>query len=721
MDHRMHSDSRNLWKAVVLLALAVFSCHDPYDPYKNPRPPSKPKEHRERQPKFNFPVLPSCTPLDSPFAPGSPSPPKPGWGCTSRPDTNTYQPRHRRDPQPVKKEEENGPVFPCPNHIFPFCTDENPFGVTYKSGTTGYAAFPRRDTLGCLMFAPCPTWFYMQIDQPGDLLIYIEQKGFLKKLDVDFACWGPFEAVSKRDFLDRLCSGRYALDIEGHPNHRPAGGDHRSDTGGYPFGNLVDCSFDPAGTEWCYIPNANKGEWYLLLLTNYSRKKGTVHFDRVHEMSTATTNCQVVVPITLNPVPQGLRHIDDHTSAICLYDDKALITIDLETDEGYKLPRRSLHRCLVEVRANGKRYPAKLVKGHFECEIDILEDRTEYSAFISCDDPEFDLDTETYAIVRSTDCDPDQVEFTIGDPFYAGGLTTIELAQGDNSVDVDFSRPGGITTVLPGNPDINIQDYDIQVDYDPFYIERVDTVWKEDILKLTPKSIDGRCDCFLPDTVSFRVRMIPANGDIHATPYEIPVQLGVLHQTVWIGRCLWALITIGALLLLILYLILLRRKRRFKKDAMVIPTYFDYRGNRIEQGGYPLRKEGFPAWFSRWFLPWDERNTLSWTVPQASLRFVAADSEDMVRLPKEGNIDPDTVNISGYNPYKDPQPEEPVKLGDNSRINIRKPDGTPAGFLTFSAGSSRDGVGYRIFLFILILSAIILVLILMVMIIRGLR
>ena len=32
--------------------------------------------------------------------------------------------------------------------------------------------------------------------------------------------------------------------------------------------NMVDCSYDPAGTEWCFIPHARSGEWYLLLITN---------------------------------------------------------------------------------------------------------------------------------------------------------------------------------------------------------------------------------------------------------------------------------------------------------------------------------------------------------------------------------------------------------------------------------------------------------------------
>ena len=143
-------------------------------------------------------------------------------------------------------------VYPCPDHIFPFCTDENPFGISYKSATKGYAAFPKTANIGCLVTAPGPAWYYMQIDHPGDLLIYIEQTSMFFKLDVDFACWGPFEAKSKKEFLDRLCASYYKLNVDSHPNHRPKDGNHHGDTGGYPFDNLVDCSFDPAVPSLCF-------------------------------------------------------------------------------------------------------------------------------------------------------------------------------------------------------------------------------------------------------------------------------------------------------------------------------------------------------------------------------------------------------------------------------------------------------------------------------------
>ena len=708
-NHTYHS-SRFRRLLMLLLAIVVLSCDaDDRQNTKGVRP-----EPETATPESNSP---GCSRMSSAAQQGS-SGGGGGFGCERRHERSHSEARHQRE-RPVRRENENGFVYPCPDHIFPFCTDENPFGITYKSATRGYAAFPRTDSIGCLGNAPGPSWFYMQIDHPGDLLIYIEQKGFLGKLDVDFACWGPFEAASKKDFVDKLCGYRYHLNIDSHLNHRPDKGDHRFDTGGYPFGNLVDCSFDPAGTEWCFIPHAKTGEWYLLLLTNYSRKKGKIHFSRVDGMSTATTDCRVVVPVTLNLVPGGLRQIDDHTSAICLYENKALVTIELETDEGYTLPRNALANSKVTVHANNKDYSAILKKDHFECEIDIENDTTEYSASILCPEPFFDLETEVYRIVRSSDCDRNRIQFSEGELYHAGDMSTMDLVRGDRPLAVDFSDPFGIVSKLPGTGSINVNDYDFTVDYDRMFFERVDVLRNGKQVELVPQLKGDWCDCFVPDSVTFTLRMVPNNGDIHALPYEIPIELGILHETVWIGRCLWALISTGILFLFVLYLTLLLRKNRFKLNAMIVPTYYDFRGNRVELGGSSLRKAGFRAWFARWFLPGDERITLGWSAPDASIRFVASDSSDVVVIPGS-SINPETMHIRGYKPDRNTYQDSPVKIAGNEIIRITSEDGEDAGFLRFVPGEKNDGSGYRIMLVLLKIGLYISIAVLIFFILRGL-
>lgn len=196
---------------------------------------------------------------------------------------------------------------PCdPNGIHPFCTEDNPYGITYNTATSGSAD----DFLGpygyaCLYAYPAPAYYYLRISTPGDLLIFISQTSVNDGmgLDVDFACWGPFQANTQEQFIQNLCSGVYQLSDIDMGNHRPTNGYHNpndpSSWGGYPAGNVVDCSFDAAATEWCYIPHAQVGEFYLLLLTNFSLEAGRISFNR-ESSSTATTDCSLLAPASNN-------------------------------------------------------------------------------------------------------------------------------------------------------------------------------------------------------------------------------------------------------------------------------------------------------------------------------------------------------------------------------------------------------------------------------------
>lgn len=201
---------------------------------------------------------------------------------------------------------------PCdPNGIHPFCMDQNPYGITYSSGTSGDADdFFGGYGIGCLYSMPCPAYYYMKISSPGDLLIYIQQVavgGY--DLDVDFACWGPFTASSQQEFVQKLCSGQYSFsDPTDAMSHRPDNGYHNpndpSSWGGYPYGNMVDCSYSAQGTEWCYIPNAQIGQFYLLLLTNYSQDAGTISFST--QGGNALTDCSLLAPVHNNgPLCEG--------------------------------------------------------------------------------------------------------------------------------------------------------------------------------------------------------------------------------------------------------------------------------------------------------------------------------------------------------------------------------------------------------------------------------
>ena len=46
----------------------------------------------------------------------------------------------------------------------------------------------------------------------------------------------------------------------------------------YPYENMIDCSYSTNAKEACFIPDAKKDQWYILLITNFSRAEGNISF-----------------------------------------------------------------------------------------------------------------------------------------------------------------------------------------------------------------------------------------------------------------------------------------------------------------------------------------------------------------------------------------------------------------------------------------------------------
>lgn len=145
----------------------------------------------------------------------------------------------------------------------PFCT-----GTIYDfpAGTTGTAeAGPY---YGCLATYPAPAWYHMKIGNPGSITIYMYSTP-LK--DIDFACWGPFT-----DPVSPCTSGLTA-------------------------GTMVDCSYSPDPQEWCDIPNGQTGEYYILLITNYSQQPCNITFSQT--AGNGSTDCSILPPLVSSDSP----------------------------------------------------------------------------------------------------------------------------------------------------------------------------------------------------------------------------------------------------------------------------------------------------------------------------------------------------------------------------------------------------------------------------------
>ncbi len=138
----------------------------------------------------------------------------------------------------------------------PFCT-----GTTYTfPNNTGV---PDQGTYQCLTTTPNPAWYYLQIANSGNIDIHIVQNNLSGTgIDVDFIMWGPFTSVAN------ACATIS------------------------PSTSAVDCSYSTAATEDANIPSAVTGQFYMLMLTNFSNQAGTISFSQTG--GTGSTNCAIV-------------------------------------------------------------------------------------------------------------------------------------------------------------------------------------------------------------------------------------------------------------------------------------------------------------------------------------------------------------------------------------------------------------------------------------------
>ena len=158
---------------------------------------------------------------------------------------------------------------------FPFCTNvglyDFPAGVNSGSPCGDYtqahcsepyycSGVSHQGQDNCLYTAPNPAFYYMRIDEPGNLNIYMYTT---PPQDIDFDCWGPFDDISTAcDLL--ACS------------------------------TMVDCSYSADPTENCHIYNAQTGQYYILLITNYSNDPCNISFENI---GTGTTDCSILPPL----------------------------------------------------------------------------------------------------------------------------------------------------------------------------------------------------------------------------------------------------------------------------------------------------------------------------------------------------------------------------------------------------------------------------------------
>ncbi len=146
----------------------------------------------------------------------------------------------------------------------PFCTSNIytfPAGVNTGSGQPG-------PNYGCLITRPNPAWYHMKIAEPGMLQIKMFST---PSKDIDFICWGPFSDPIT-PCVTQLTANK-----------------------------TVDCSYLTATTEYCNIPNGQVGEFYILLITNFSNQACNITFEK--SGGVGETDCTILPPPVSNNGP----------------------------------------------------------------------------------------------------------------------------------------------------------------------------------------------------------------------------------------------------------------------------------------------------------------------------------------------------------------------------------------------------------------------------------
>ena len=136
----------------------------------------------------------------------------------------------------------------------------NSLGIPFAN-TVGV---PSSASANCLGSTPNPTWFYLPVSVSGTINLQISQGNnapSYNNLDVDYIIYGPFTNPVT-----------------------PC-------TGGQLLNNVVSCSFSTNAVENATIPNAVTGQYYLVMVTNFSNQSGLILITQTNSGQGGTIDC----------------------------------------------------------------------------------------------------------------------------------------------------------------------------------------------------------------------------------------------------------------------------------------------------------------------------------------------------------------------------------------------------------------------------------------------
>jgi gliding motility-associated-like protein len=150
-----------------------------------------------------------------------------------------------------------------------FCANADSNNITFP----GSLGVPNLGPVSCLLTTPNPTYYFLQIEDAGNLQLNISQTSFNgTPIDVDFIAYGPFTN------LDTACVNLTTA-------------------------NQVGCSYSAAAVENFTITNAPADSYYVVMITNFNGSQGTINFSQTNQgqPNAGQTNCDIVCTVDFGP------------------------------------------------------------------------------------------------------------------------------------------------------------------------------------------------------------------------------------------------------------------------------------------------------------------------------------------------------------------------------------------------------------------------------------
>ena len=175
----------------------------------------------------------------------------------------------------------------------PFCTSDV---ITFNAANTSQTADQLEGAYfddGCIGSSYNPSWYHMRINTPGQFIIHMEghDPDYGTNRDIDFCMWGPFDhptnpcvaQLTTNKIIDCNYSASYSEDIFlGYPESQHY---HEAD-----HGTINE-------------HNPETGEYYILMITNYSREPCVISFTKTENSGPGTTDCGILPGIATNDGP----------------------------------------------------------------------------------------------------------------------------------------------------------------------------------------------------------------------------------------------------------------------------------------------------------------------------------------------------------------------------------------------------------------------------------